>query len=46
MTDSEMISKLRTMEHWVAKSPWGDMADRLQQLMEIEKKFEKMKEST
>ena len=27
MTDAQSLSKLRSMEHWVAKEPWGQIAD-------------------
>lgn len=44
MTDVQALSKLRSMEHWVSKHPWGDIADRfeemsLKELNELEQKF-------
>ena len=43
MTDAQSLSKLRSMEHWVAKEPWGQIADRfeemsLKELNELEQK--------
>jgi len=43
MTDAQMLSRLRSMAHWVSKEPWGQIADRfeemsLKQLMDLEVK--------
>ena len=43
MTDAQMLSRLRSMAHWVSKEPWGQIADRfeemsLKQLMDLELK--------
>ena len=43
MTDAQMLSRLRSMAHWVSKEPWGQIADRfeemsLKELNELEEK--------
>jgi hypothetical protein len=37
MTDQQILSKLRSMEHWVTVEPWKSMADRFEELMQLEK---------
>lgn len=37
MKDQEILSKLRSMEHWVTVEPWKSMADRFEELLEKEK---------
>lgn len=32
MTDSQMVSHLRTHAHWTREQPWTDIADRLEKL--------------
>lgn len=32
MTDSQMVSHLRTHAHWTKAQPWTDIADRLESL--------------
>lgn len=32
MTDSQMVSHLRTHAHWTKAQPWTDIADRLEKL--------------
>ena len=37
MSDQAILSKLRSMEHWVTVEPWKSMADRFEELMQLEK---------
>lgn len=38
LTDEEMISSLRTMAHWTTDVPWSQIANRLEELIELERK--------
>jgi len=41
MTDSQIISKLRSMQSWTTTEPWKSIADRLEYLLERERLLEK-----